>query len=270
MRYGSPQISAPCRVVRATDQPMTSEYAESAQLDGSQVYAKGSNRVHDLRAKMTAPGIRDGNRAVAYLRVSTDDQSTGIEAQRAAIDLIARSRGLVLVGEYLDENVSGTKDLSARPALSAAIAELDSNRADRLIVAKLDRLARDVVVAVQIDRAATRFGWSIVFGDLDIDTSTAAGKLQLSLFASVSQFERDRISERTREALAVKRAQGVKLGRPVQLPDAVLKRIRKERKAGRSLRAIATGLTADQVPTARGGLIWQVSTIQRVLKEGLA
>lgn len=238
------------------------------QVGALEVYAKGSNHVHKARAEMTAPGIRDGNRAVAYLRVSTDDQSTGIEAQRAAIDLTAVSRGLVLLGEYLDENVSGTKDLSSRPALSAAIAELDSNRADRLIVAKLDRLARDVVVAVQIDRAATRFGWSIVFGDLDIDTSTAAGKLQLSLFASVSQFERDRISERTREALAVKRAQGVTLGRPVEIDSAVIKRIRREHKAGKSLRSIAAGLTADNVPTARGGPNWQVSTIQRVVKAG--
>ncbi|MHA3020886.1 recombinase family protein [Mycobacterium sp. BMJ-28] len=198
--------------------------------------------------------------------MSTDDQSTGIEAQRAAIDSIAKARGLVVVGEYVDENVSGTKELIARPALSGAIAELDANRADRLIVAKLDRLARDVVVAVQIDRAATVRGWSIVFGDLDIDTSTAAGKLQLSLFASVSQFERDRISERTREALAVKRAQGVTLGRPVEIDSAVIKRIRKERQAGRSLRAIAAGLTADNVPTARGGRSWQVSTIQSVVK----
>ena len=217
---------------------------------------------------MTAPGIRDGDRAVAYLRVSTDEQGASIEAQRVSVQSVARSRGLVLIGEYVDENVSGTKDLSDRPALSAAIAELDAKRADRLIVAKLDRLARDVVVAVQIDRAATQRGWAIVFGDLDIDTGTAAGKLQLSMFASFAQFERDRISERTKEALAVKRAQGVKLGRPAVLPPAVVKRIRKEHRAGKSLRAIAAGLTADQVPTARGGPIWQASTIQKVLSGG--
>jgi DNA invertase Pin-like site-specific DNA recombinase len=127
-------------------------------------------------------------------------------------------------------------------------------------------LARDTIVALQIDRGATKSGWAIVFGDLDIDTSTAAGKMQLSMFASLAQFERDRISERTREALAVKRAQGVKLGRPVVLPPAVNKRVHAERKAGKSLREIAAGLTADQVPTARGGDVWQVSTIQKILK----
>ncbi|OBA98702.1 hypothetical protein A5666_24410 [Mycolicibacterium fortuitum] len=215
---------------------------------------------------MTAPGIRDGNRAVAYLRVSTDEQSAGIEAQRSACQSIARQRGLVIVSEQIDQDVSGTLDIRSRPALSAAFDLLESNQADRLIVGKLDRLARDVVVANQIDRSATRSGWAIVFGDLDIDTGTAAGKLQLSMFASFAQFERDRISERTKEALAVKRAQGVKLGRPAVLPAQVVKRIRKERKAGKSLRAIAAELTADGVPTARGGAVWQVSTIQKVLK----
>ncbi|WP_268788265.1 recombinase family protein [Mycolicibacterium fortuitum] len=217
-------------------------------------------------AKLTAPGIRDGNRAVAYLRVSTDEQSAGIEAQRSACQSIARQRGLVIVSEQIDQDVSGTLDIRSRPALSAAFDLLESNQADRLIVGKLDRLARDVVVANQIDRSATRSGWAIVFGDLDIDTGTAAGKLQLSMFASFAQFERDRISERTKEALAVKRAQGVKLGRPAVLPAQVVKRIRKERKAGKSLRAIAAELTADGVPTARGGAVWQVSTIQKVLK----
>lgn len=214
---------------------------------------------------MTAPGIRSGNRAVAYLRVSTDEQNAGIEAQRLAIESIALARGLDVVSWQIDEDVSGTLDIASRPALSAALALLDSKEADRLIVAKLDRLARDTIVALQIDRGATKSGWAIVFGDLDIDTSTAAGKMQLSMFASLAQFERDRISERTREALAVKRAQGIKLGRPVVLPPAVIKRIHKEREAGRSLRAIAAGLTADNVPTARGGPVWQVSTIQRIV-----
>lgn len=215
---------------------------------------------------MTAPGIRNGNRAVAYLRVSTDEQGAGIEAQRLAIESISKAHGLDVMSWQIDDDVSGTLEIASRPALLEALSLLDAKQADRLIVAKLDRLARDTIVALQIDRGATKSGWAIVFGDLNIDTSTAAGKMQLSMFASLAQFERDRISERTREALAVKRAQGVKLGRPVVLSPAVIKRIHKERKTGRSLRAIAAGLTADCVPTARGGEVWQVSTIHKILK----
>jgi DNA invertase Pin-like site-specific DNA recombinase len=215
---------------------------------------------------MTAPGIRDGKRAVVYLRVSTDDQRTSIEAQRATCALIAAQRGYEIVGEFIDENISGTKQIDQRPALKCALADLTGDKADRLIVAKLDRLARNVRVALEIDEDyAARQGWAIVFGDLDIDTSTAAGKMQLSMFASFAQFERDRISERTREALAVKRAQGVRLGRPSALPDAIVSRIVAERAAGTSLRVIADGLTRDGTATAQGGKSWHASTVSKVL-----
>ena len=175
---------------------------------------------------MTAPGIRDGNRAIAYIRVSTDEQSASIQAQRDSVQAIAKLHGLALVGEYVDDGVSGAKAIEARPALKRALKALADNDADRLIVAKLDRLARNARVALEIDEDyAQANGWAIVFGDLDIDTSTAVGKMQLSMFASLARFERDRISERTREALAVKRSQGVELGRPARLEDDVVERI---------------------------------------------
>jgi DNA invertase Pin-like site-specific DNA recombinase len=234
------------------------------------VYAKESITVHpeeQAGTELTAPGIREGKRAISYIRVSTDEQSASIEAQRASIEAIAKTRGLEIVAEHVDENVSGAVAIDRRPALKRALKALDHDEADRLIVSKLDRLARNVRVALEIDEDyAQRHGWAIVFGDIDIDTGTTAGKLILSNFASLARFERDRISERTREALAVKRAQGVRLGRPVVLPAEIVARIVAEREAGKSLRAIAKDLTADKIPTARGGEIWQVSAIQSVLK----
>ena len=80
-----------------------------------------------------------------------------------------------------------------------------------------------------------------------------------------ARFERDRISERTREALAVKRAQGVRLGRPSTLSLEVVTRIVVEREAGSSLRAIADRLTVDGMPTAQGGQAWYASTVRKVL-----
>lgn len=215
---------------------------------------------------MTAPGIRDGNRAVVYIRVSTDEQSASIEAQRETCQRIAATRGYDVVTEFVDENVSGAIAIDKRPALKRALKALADDQADRLIVAKLDRLARNVRVALEIDEDyAQRHGWGIVFGDMDVDTSTAVGKMQLSMFASVARFERDRISERTREALAVKRSQGVRLGRPSALPAAVVARIVAERAAGSSLRAIADQLTSDDIPTAQGGQAWHASTVRKVL-----
>ncbi|MFN6544469.1 recombinase family protein [Mycolicibacterium nivoides] len=215
---------------------------------------------------MTAPGIRDGKRAVVYLRVSTDDQPTSIGAQRATCARIAAQHGYEIVGEYLDENVSGAIAIDKRPALKRALADLASDKADRLIVSKLDRLARNVRVALEIDEDyAGRHGWGIVLGDMDIDTSTAVGKMQLSMFATVARFERDRISERTREALAVKRSQGIRLGRPSTLPTEVVERIVTEREQGQSLRKIADGLTRDGIATAQGGRSWHASTVSKVM-----
>jgi DNA invertase Pin-like site-specific DNA recombinase len=215
---------------------------------------------------MTAPGVRKGNRAVVYIRVSTDEQSASIEAQRETCTRLAQQRGYAVVREYIDENVSGAIPIEKRPALVQALKALADDQADRLIVAKLDRLARNVRVALEIyEDYAQRHGWGILFGDMDVDTSTAVGKMQLSMFASVARFERDRISERTREALAVKRAQGVRLGRPPNLPPEIIERIVADREAGWSLRAIASRLTRDGVATAQGGQLWYASTVRKLL-----
>jgi DNA invertase Pin-like site-specific DNA recombinase len=215
---------------------------------------------------MTAPGIRDGKRAVLYIRVSTDEQSASVHAQRETCTRLANQRGYEIIGEFVDENISGAIAIDKRPALKRALSALADDEADRLVVAKLDRLARNVRVALEIDEDyAARHGWGIVFGDMDIDTSTAVGKMQLSMFASVARFERDRISERTREALAVKRAQGVRLGRPSTLRPEIVARIVAERVAGSSLRGIANGLTRDRIPTAQGGQAWHASTVRKVL-----
>lgn len=215
---------------------------------------------------MTAPGIRKGDRAVLYIRVSTDEQGASIEAQRESCTRLANQRGYKIIAEFVDENISGAIAIDKRPALKRALRTLADDQADRLIVAKLDRLARNVRVALEIDEDyATRQGWGIVFGDMDIDTSTAVGKMQLSMFASVARFERDRISERTREALAVKRAQGVRLGRPPELPAEIVARIVAERGLGLSLRVIAERLTRDGVATAQGGRAWYASTVRKIL-----
>jgi len=83
----------------------------------------------------------------------------------------------------------------------------------------------------------------------------------LSVFA---ELERRLIGERTKAALAVKRAQGVRLGRPRTLPDKVVNRIVRERANGRTWTAIADGLEADRVATAQGGLRWYPATVRSV------
>ena len=83
--------------------------------------------------------------------------------------------------------------------------------------------------------------------------------------ANFSQFERRLIGQRTKDALAVRKAQGVQLGRPRVMPARVVKRIEAMRKKGVSIRGIAERLNEDGVPTAHGGQRWYASTVQKVL-----
>jgi DNA invertase Pin-like site-specific DNA recombinase len=84
------------------------------------------------------------------------------------------------------------------------------------------------------------------------------------MLATFAQFEHRLIGQRAREALAVKRASGVRLGRPPTVPQAVVRRIQRQR-AGDSLRAIADGLNRDRVPTAQGGAQWYAATVRGIL-----
>jgi DNA invertase Pin-like site-specific DNA recombinase len=149
--------------------------------------------------------------------------------------------------------------------LAEALRALEAGEADALIVSKLDRLSRSMLDLPGLLDRARREGWALILLDVAVDTSTASGEAMASVIGTFAHFERRRISERTREALAVKRAQGVRLGRPRQLPVKVVRRIVRERKAGRTLAEIADQLTADTVPTARGGE-WRASTVHKVLK----
>ena len=133
-----------------------------------------------------------------------------------------------------------------------------------LVVSKMDRLSRSLLDFVTIMAEAERQGWSLVALDCPADPSTPAGEAMVSVMAAFSQFERRLIGQRTREALAVKRAAGVRLGRPPAIDDAVEQRIREERASGATLRGIADHLNDDGIPTARGGR-WRASTLQRVL-----
>jgi DNA invertase Pin-like site-specific DNA recombinase len=107
--------------------------------------------------------------------------------------------------------------------------------------------------------------WALVALDVNVDTTTPTGELMASMMALFSQWERRIISQRTRDALAAKKAEGVRIGRPTTLSVEVVERIRAERAAGQTLTAIADALSVDEVPTAHGGVRWHASTVRAVL-----
>lgn len=202
---------------------------------------------------------------VAYLRVSTEEQAEsglGLAAQEAAIRAECEKRGIDLVALHADGGVSG-KSLD-RPALAAALADLDAGHGDVLMVSKLDRLSRSVHDASGLMLRAEKAGWGLVALDLAVDTTTASGKAMAQMMSVFAELERRLIGERTKAALAVKRSQGVRLGRPRLLPDEVVDRIRFARSHGRTWASIADELNAARVPTAQGGRQWYPGTVRAV------
>ena len=204
---------------------------------------------------------------VGYVRVSSEDQANsglGLEAQRAAITAECELRGWSLVEVYEDAGASG-KTMKGRPSLEDALRAVQGGRAGALVVAKLDRLSRSLLDFAALMEQARRQGWALIALDLGVDTTTPAGEMMANVMATFAQFERRLIGQRTKDALAVKRSQGVRLGRPRLLPDSVVARIVTEREEGHSLAAIANALNRDDVATAQGGRGWYSSTVRAVL-----
>lgn len=203
---------------------------------------------------------------IAYLRVSTEQQAEsggGIGAQRAAIALHCQGKGWAHV-DYVTDPAWSAKDLN-RPELDVALRALAAGDADVLIAKDLSRVSRSVHdFCGSLDRSRPE-GWRLVLLDVGVYTSTPAGEMVANTIANAAQYERRVISQRTKDALAAKRAAGVRLGRPSVLPADVVRRVVDYRAAGGTLRAIAEALTADGVPTARGGTRWSTSSVQAVL-----
>ena len=204
--------------------------------------------------------------AIGYARVSTNDQEDsglGLAAQRAAIKAECERRGWTLLRIATD--VASGKTTKGRDALKSALSELEDGSCSVLVAAKLDRIARSVVDFAGLMERAQRRGWGLVALDAQVDTTTPQGALMTHVLAAFAEYERRLIGQRTKDALAAKRASGTRLGRPVALPQSVRMRIQREVEQGRSLREIAADLEVERIPTARGGDRWYASTIRSVV-----
>jgi DNA invertase Pin-like site-specific DNA recombinase len=218
------------------------------------------------------------DKAIGYIRVSTDDQRLGPKAQAKALDAWSAREGVQLLAVFVDHGVSGGNSLADRPGLLEAIAALQSLGAGVLVAAKRDRLARDVGHARSIEAETAKAGAVVRTADGRSDGSGSAALLAKGLDDLLGEYERVVISERTTAALAVKKAKGERLGsipfgyrvgadqthlEPDPAEQATLELIRGLRGAGTPLRAIVNKLNADAVP-ARGKR-WHLTTVSRLL-----
>ncbi|WP_347140999.1 recombinase family protein [Paracoccus sp. SSK6] len=146
---------------------------------------------------------------IGYARTSTTEQVAGFEAQ---LEVLHRE-GCTKV---FKEQVSSVGD---RPQLRACLDYL--REGDTLVVTKLDRLARDTKHLLEMVETLTAKGVTLRILNMNIDTSTATGKLMLTMLGGIAEFEREMMLERQREGIAKAKAEGKYKGRkPVAMSQA--------------------------------------------------
>ena len=231
-----------------------------------------------MRFVPTASEFVAMQQAIAYYRVSTARQGRsglGIEAQREAVNRFAVAEDFELVAEFVEvETGKGSDALDRRPQLAAALA-MGRLKKCPVIVAKLDRLSRDVAFISGLMAQRVPF----IVAELGRD----ADPFMLHLYAALAEKERRLISERTRAALATRKAQGARLGNrrnPAEAAAAghrslsleadafalnVLPIVDSVKAAGvTDLRGIANALNDRGVRSARGGR-WHVSNVKNLI-----
>lgn len=214
--------------------------------------------------------MTDQRNAIAYLRVSTTRQGRsglGLEAQREAVARYAKDARLELVGEFVEvETGKGSNALTKRPQLLAALAEAKKGKA-KLVLAKLDRLARNVHFISGLMETGVDFA---------VADMPNADRFQLHLYAALAEKEAEIISERTKAALAAAKARGTVLGRngkhlamrnkaeaKARL-EPVSNRLSMMRAEGLSIRKMVAALNAEEVPSPGGGT-WHPANLHRAL-----
>lgn len=209
--------------------------------------------------------------AIAYLRVSTDRQGRsglGLEAQRAAVARYAADTGLALVGEFLEvETGKGANALSKRPQLLAALTEAKRSKA-KLVLAKLDRLARNVHFISGLMETGVDFA---------VADMPDADRFMLHLYAALAEKEALVISQRTKAALKAAKDRGQILGKHGRILADKNKADAVERVApmasaladlkaqGMTMRAMVVALNDRGIASPAGGK-WHLANLHRALR----
>jgi site-specific DNA recombinase len=219
-------------------------------------------------------------KAIGYVRVSTQGQvedGVSLDAQEAKVRSWADLNGSSEVVIFRDEGISGKRS-DNRPGLQSALDRV--GKGDALVVYSLSRLSRSTKDALILSETLSKKEADLVSLSEKIDTTTAAGKMVFRMLAVLSEFERDQVSDRTRFALAHKKANREKTGGDVPFgyyldnghlaEDANEQRaitlIRNLRLKGYRLQAICWELEKEGYRTRRGNVKWQPKTVSRIIE----
>jgi site-specific DNA recombinase len=218
--------------------------------------------------------------AIAYVRVSTDqqaDRGVSLAAQEHRVRAMATVQELDLLEVVVDGGESAKN--TNRPGLKRILARVEAGKVKTVIVAKLDRLTRSVKDLCTMLELFEKRGVALVSVAESLDTGSAGGRLVIKIMASVSEWEREAIGERTREAMRHKRSQGERVGNieygyrlaeggrlePDAAEQAALTDLKSLRSAGHTLRCIAAELNTRGHRTRRGSP-WRLESVVRALR----
>ena len=225
--------------------------------------------------------------AIGYTRCSTHEQADsglGLDVQTERIRAYCTLKGLVLLDIITDAGVSGGKPLASREGGQQLLDTIRKRKADAVVMLKLDRMFRNAGDCLTTVEKWERSGVALHVVDLGgnaIDTTSAAGRFMLVILAGAAEMERNLTRERTKSAMAVKRANGQRVGAvpygfdvahdgttlvPNEAEQAVIADIRTMRSKGTTLEAIAKTLTTRNIPTKTGkSSRWTHQAVARIL-----
>ncbi len=226
-------------------------------------------------------------KAIGYIRCSTHEQADsglGVDAQAQRIRAYLTLKGLDLTNIITDAGVSGGKPLAKREGGQRLLAILKQRKASAVVMMKLDRGFRDARDCLNTVETWDRTGVALHVIDLGgnaIDTTSAAGRFMLVVLAGAAEMERNLTRERTKSAMAIKRANGQRIGAvpyghdladdgvtlvPSESEQAVIQEIKAMRSRGMKLQQIAKSLTGRGVPTKTGrSRRWTHQAVARIL-----
>jgi len=155
-----------------------------------------------------------------YARVSTQNQSTGLEAQIRALNAYCRDHGIEQFQVFQDEGISGAKE--RRPGLDSLMNAVTKGEVRTVIVYSFSRFARSTKHLLSALETFNQREITFISLSEALDTTTAAGKMVFTVLAAVAELERELVRERVRNGLSNAKAKGKVLGRPKQIKNLEL------------------------------------------------
>lgn len=218
--------------------------------------------------------------AIAYIRVSTEDQANSLIAQREKIDAYAKFSGIEIAEYFIDEGISGGIPIFKRPAGSAIPNYMEQHQVNAIVVVKPDRAFRNVIDALTTMNTWSEQGIILHVSDMggaSLNTDTAIGRLMFTTIITLAEFERGVTSERIKTVFESKKKNGKQYSREMygfnnvdgnmvenELEQKGISAMKIMKAAGRSYASIAAEFNCMGHKT-KTGAEWHGSTIKYIL-----